>query len=55
MSRTLDQAWTTSRILRTQVELENQIAEGLKFDLTASLNPSNSQKPAILANAESDV
>jgi voltage-dependent anion channel protein 2 len=44
------QAWTTSNILRTQVELENQIAKGLKFDLAASLNPSKSQKSAILTS-----
>ncbi|TFY70963.1 hypothetical protein EVG20_g2047 [Dentipellis fragilis] len=36
---TLTNAWTTHNVLRTQVELENQIAKGLKFDVGASLQP----------------
>lgn len=42
------QAWTTSNLLRTQVELENQLANGLKLDLNTTLNPAKSQKAAIL-------
>jgi voltage-dependent anion channel protein 2 len=36
-------------LLRTQVELENQIARGLKLDLATALNPAKSQKSAILS------
>lgn len=42
------QAWTTTNLLRTQVELENQIAKGLKLDLATTLNPEKSTKSAIL-------
>jgi len=42
------QAWTTTNILRTQVELENLVAKGLKFDLATSLNPAKGGKSAIL-------
>jgi voltage-dependent anion channel protein 2 len=42
------QAWTTANVLKTQVELENQIAKGLKLDLSTSLLPEKSQKTAIL-------
>jgi voltage-dependent anion channel protein 2 len=45
----ITQAWTTSNILRTQVELENQIARGLKLDLLTALNPAKNQKSAIVA------
>lgn len=41
------QAWTTSNILRTQVELENQIAKGLKLDLNAALTPDSGSKSAL--------
>jgi hypothetical protein len=44
----LQQAWTTTNLLRTQVELENQIAKGLKLDLATALNPAKSQKSAIV-------
>ena len=44
----ITQAWTTSNILRTQVELENQIARGLKLDLLTALNPAKNQKSAIV-------
>jgi voltage-dependent anion channel protein 2 len=43
------QAWTTSNVLRSQVELENYITKGLKLDLTTSLLPEKSQKSAIVA------
>jgi voltage-dependent anion channel protein 2 len=46
---TLTQSWTTSNILRTQVELENQIAKGLKFDLSTSLLPEKGTKSAMLS------
>jgi voltage-dependent anion channel protein 2 len=42
------QAWTTANVLKTQVELENQIAKGLKLDLTTSLLPDKGQKSALL-------
>jgi len=41
------QAWTTSNTLRTQVELENQIAKGLKFDLNTALTPDSGSKSAL--------
>lgn len=45
---TFTQAWTTSNILRTEVELDNQIAKGLKLDLTTSLLPDKGHKSALL-------
>lgn len=45
---TLTQTWTTTNVLRTQVELENQIAKGLKFDLATSLLPDKGSKSALL-------
>ncbi|EIW72829.1 hypothetical protein TREMEDRAFT_42010 [Tremella mesenterica DSM 1558] len=45
---TFTQAWTTSNLLRTQLELENQIAKGLKLDLATTLNPAKAAKSAIL-------
>jgi len=42
------QAWTTTNILRSQIELENQIAKGLKLDLTTSLLPDKGQKSVLL-------
>ena len=48
---TLTQAWSTSNVLRTQVELENQIAKGLKIDTTTTLNPDKNSKSVILAAA----
>lgn len=47
---TFTQAWTTTNLLRTQVELENQIAKGLKLDLATALNPAKGQKSAILTS-----
>ncbi|KAJ7195512.1 eukaryotic porin/Tom40 [Mycena pura] len=42
--------WTTANVLKTQVEVENQIANGLKLDLTTSVAPSNKagHKTAVL-------
>jgi len=45
------QAWTTSNTLRTQVELENQIAKGLKIDLNTALTPDSGSKTAMLTAA----
>jgi len=45
---TLTQAWTTSNVLRTQLELENQIAKGLKLDIGTSLMPDKGTKAALL-------
>ncbi|EKM51656.1 uncharacterized protein PHACADRAFT_261920 [Phanerochaete carnosa HHB-10118-sp] len=42
------QAWTTSNLLRTQVEAENHLAQGLKFDLNTSLAPSGTGKSALI-------
>ncbi|KAG8966303.1 Mitochondrial porin [Tulasnella sp. 419] len=42
------QAWTTANVLRTTVELENQIAKGLKLDLNTSLLPDNGNKTALV-------
>ena len=47
---TLTQTWTTANVLRTQVELENQIAKGLKFDLATSLLPEKGSKSALLTS-----
>ncbi|GAA6048664.1 hypothetical protein JCM3770_002008 [Rhodotorula araucariae] len=43
---TLTQAWTTSNVLKTQVELENQIAKGLKLDVQGHLLPATQGKSA---------
>jgi len=42
------QAWTTANVLRSQVELENYVTKGLKFDLTTTLLPEKGTKGAIL-------
>jgi voltage-dependent anion channel protein 2 len=44
---TVTQTWTTSNILRTQVELDNQIAKGLKLDLNTALMDKG-QKSAVI-------
>ncbi|SCV68135.1 BQ2448_256 [Microbotryum intermedium] len=43
---TFTQTWTTSNILKTQVELENQIAQGLKLDIQGHLLPATQAKSA---------
>ncbi|GAA5998905.1 porin [Rhodotorula paludigena] len=43
---TLTQTWTTSNVLKTQVELENQIAKGLKLDVQGHLLPATQGKSA---------
>jgi voltage-dependent anion channel protein 2 len=45
---TFTQTWTTTNILRSNIELENQIAKGLKIDLTTSLLPDKSQKSVLI-------
>jgi voltage-dependent anion channel protein 2 len=45
------QTWTTSNVLRSQVELENAIAKGLKLDLTTALLPDKGQKSALVTAA----
>ncbi|KAF9483413.1 hypothetical protein BDN70DRAFT_827703 [Pholiota conissans] len=45
---TLTQTWTTSNILRNQIEVDNLIAKGLKLDLATSLSPEKGAKTAVL-------
>jgi voltage-dependent anion channel protein 2 len=46
---TLTQVWTTANVLRTQVELENHLAKGLKLDLATTLNPEKNAKGAVVS------
>ncbi|KAK4686929.1 voltage-dependent anion channel protein 2, partial [Tremellales sp. Uapishka_1] len=48
---TFTQAWTTTNLLKTQVELENQIAKGLKIDVASVLNPAKGSKSVIVNGA----
>jgi len=48
---TFTQTWLTSNVLRSQVELENQIAKGLKIDLNTSLLPEKGAKTAVINSA----
>jgi voltage-dependent anion channel protein 2 len=48
---TITQAWTTHNALRTQIELENQIAKGLKLDTTTTLLPEKNTKSVLLGAA----
>ena len=41
------QAWTTNNILKTQVEIDNQIAKGVKLDLQTALTPDTGAKTAL--------
>jgi Eukaryotic porin len=45
---TVTQTWSTTNVLKSQLELDNQIAKGLKFDLTTSLAPDKNTKSAVL-------
>jgi len=45
------QTWTTSNVLKTNLEFENQIAKGLKFDVSGTLLPEKGSKSAILTAA----
>jgi hypothetical protein len=42
------QTWTTANVLRSQLELENQIAKGLKLDIATSLQPDKGTKNALI-------
>ena len=44
------QTWTTANILRAQLELDNQIAEGLKIDVTSSLAPEKGERTALITS-----
>ncbi|KAF9153831.1 Mitochondrial porin [Mortierella sp. AD011] len=43
---TVTEAWTTGNLLTTQIEVENQVAKGLKFDVTGGFLPSEGKKNA---------
>ncbi|WFD30950.1 Mitochondrial porin [Malassezia sp. CBS 17886] len=43
------QAWSTANVLRNQIELENHIAKGLKFELISNLVPEKKAKNALVA------
>ncbi|UZJ56838.1 hypothetical protein CBS101457_006158 [Exobasidium rhododendri] len=47
---TLTQSWSTSNVLRSHVELENQIAKGLKLELISTLIPDKQAKNAVVAS-----
>ncbi|KAI0763587.1 voltage-dependent ion-selective channel [Trametes elegans] len=41
------QTWTTANILKTQIEVDNQIAKGVKLDLQTALTPDTGAKSAL--------
>ncbi|KAI0330479.1 voltage-dependent ion-selective channel [Cubamyces sp. BRFM 1775] len=43
----LTQTWTTSNVLKTQLEFDNQIAKGVKLDLQTALTPDTGAKSAL--------
>jgi len=45
---TLTQTWLTNNSLKTQIELENHLARGLKFDIVGLLNPDKGAKSALV-------
>ncbi|KAF9013204.1 eukaryotic porin/Tom40 [Cyathus striatus] len=45
---TFTQTWTTSNVLRNVIEVDNQIARGLKIDLNTSLSPVSAAKTAVI-------
>lgn len=47
---TLTQSWSTSNVLRSHVELENQIAKGLKLELISTLVPDKQAKNVVIAS-----
>ncbi|CEH16766.1 voltage-dependent ion-selective channel [Ceraceosorus bombacis] len=47
---TFTQAWLTSNVLRNHVELENQIAKGLKLELVSTLIPEKQAKNFLLTS-----
>ncbi|KIJ07173.1 hypothetical protein PAXINDRAFT_90815 [Paxillus involutus ATCC 200175] len=42
------ETWTTSNVLKSQIELENYLAKGLKLDINTSLIPDKGSKSALL-------
>jgi len=48
---TFTSTWNTANVLKTQVEVENQIANGLKLDLTTSIAPSKAGNKTAVINA----
>ncbi|KAF7314515.1 hypothetical protein MKEN_00924600 [Mycena kentingensis (nom. inval.)] len=49
---TFTSTWTTANVLKTQIEVENQIANGLKLDVASSLAPSKGNaKTLVLSSA----
>ncbi|KAH9933169.1 voltage-dependent ion-selective channel [Epithele typhae] len=44
---TFTQTWTTANVLKTQVEVDNQIAKGVKLDLLTQLTPDTGAKAAL--------
>ncbi|KIY65216.1 hypothetical protein CYLTODRAFT_379723 [Cylindrobasidium torrendii FP15055 ss-10] len=44
---TYTQAWTTSNVLKSTVELDNTFAKGLKIDATSTLQPDKGSKSAV--------
>ncbi|THH31242.1 hypothetical protein EUX98_g2955 [Antrodiella citrinella] len=44
------QAWTTANVLRTQIEAENHLAKGLKFDLSTTLLPDSGKRTALFSS-----
>jgi len=46
---TVTQAWTTANVLKTNFELENQIAKGLKFEVNNALHPEKGTKHTLLS------
>ena len=45
---TFTQAWTTSNVLRSFLEVDNQIANGLKVDVSTALQPDKNTKSALI-------
>ncbi|KAK7048589.1 eukaryotic porin/Tom40 [Favolaschia claudopus] len=48
---TLTNTWNTLNVLKTQVELDNQITQGLKLDLVTSIAPSKGMNKSAVLNA----
>ncbi|KAI0283938.1 eukaryotic porin/Tom40 [Russula aff. rugulosa BPL654] len=48
---TITQTWNTANALRNQIELDNQIAKGLKLETTTTLNPDKNTKSVLLGAA----
>ncbi|KAH9997932.1 eukaryotic porin/Tom40 [Russula vinacea] len=48
---TITQTWMTNNTLRNQIELDNQIAQGLKLDTTTTIHPDKNTKSVLLGAA----